>query len=136
VLVVVYSSDGEVLLLQRRAPFAFWQSVTGSLETGESHGDAAARELFEETGLAAGASLEYSGNLRIFDIDPRWRHRYVAGITQNTEYEWRCRVAARIAVRLDADEHVDACWPPIEAAIKRVWSWTNREALESLRAML
>jgi dATP pyrophosphohydrolase len=75
VLVLVYAQSGEVLLLQRRDPFAFWQSVTGSVEHGETHAAAAARELQEETGLQGCGDLVFSGNERVFEIDPRWRHR-------------------------------------------------------------
>jgi len=54
VLVVVYTRAGEVLMLRRTSPRGFWQSVTGSLEWGELPAHAAARELYEETGLRAG----------------------------------------------------------------------------------
>lgn len=132
VLVVVYSTDGQVLLLRRSRPFDFWQSVTGSLQAGESHADAAVRELHEETGLS-GCSLRFSGNERRFTIDPRWRHRYAPGVTENTEFEWRCALAAPATIRLNAREHSEYCWLPFAAAIERVWSWTNRDALTALR---
>ena len=48
VLVAVYSADGHALLLRRSSPFDFWQSVTGSLDSGETHADAARREVIEE----------------------------------------------------------------------------------------
>ncbi len=89
VLVLVYTPQAEVLLLERRRPFAFWQSVTGSLEHGETHAAAAPRELAEETGLGGEGQLSFSGRQRVFEIDPRWRHRYPPGVTHNTEYEYR-----------------------------------------------
>ena len=63
VLVVVYSNDGQALALHRQSPFAFWQSVTGSLQPGETHADAARRELLEETGLSDEGELSFSGGL-------------------------------------------------------------------------
>ncbi|KAB0302453.1 dihydroneopterin triphosphate diphosphatase, partial [Klebsiella pneumoniae] len=33
-LVVLYSGDGGILLIERTHPKGFWQSVTGSLEPG------------------------------------------------------------------------------------------------------
>ncbi len=50
VLVVVHTAD-QVLLLERVRPAGFWQSVTGSLEAGETASQAAIRELGEETGF-------------------------------------------------------------------------------------
>jgi lipoyl(octanoyl) transferase len=54
VSVVPVRSDGRVLLLERTPERGgFWQPVTGRIEEGESPDEAAARELLEETGLAA-----------------------------------------------------------------------------------
>ena len=52
VLVVVHTADGLVLMLERVSPPRFWQSVTGSLEPGESFEAAARRALktIAETG--------------------------------------------------------------------------------------
>lgn len=137
ILVVVYTGEGKVLLLRRSRPFDFWQSITGSLQAGETHAQAAVRELGEETGLAAEeGTLAFSGNERRFTIDPRWRHRYAPGVTENAEFEWRYRLQAPQPVRLNHREHSEYCWEPIDVAIERVWSWTNREALVGLRESL
>lgn len=132
-LVVVYTDDAQVLLLQRRSPFEFWQSVTGSLNPGEKPIDAAQRELTEETGLGAEGELTDTGIRRQFTIDPRWRDRYPPGVTENTEYEWHYRLPAALEIQIDRQEHSSYCWMSIDEAIDAVWSWTNREALEQLR---
>ena len=49
VLVVIYAQNsGRVLMLQRRDDTDFWQSVTGSLEPGETPKETAMREVWEE----------------------------------------------------------------------------------------
>ena len=46
VLVVIYAQNsGRVLMLQRRDDTDFWQSVTGSLESGETPKETAMREV-------------------------------------------------------------------------------------------
>ena len=132
VLVVVHSDDGKVLLLKRTRPFEFWQSVTGSLDVGESHSDAARRELTEETGLTDQGSLRYTGVSRQFVIDPRWRYRFEPGIIENVEFEWRYRLPEPIDIRVDGNEHSEYRWLPIADAIGTVWSWTNGQALRNL----
>lgn len=137
VLVLVYSADGGILLLRRVQPFDFWQSVTGSLQRGERHADAALRELREETGLSARAGeLSFSGTSRVFTIDPRWRDRFAPGVSENVEFEWLFRLPERIDVRIDPAEHSSYRWFSLESAIETVWSWTNREALVELRDRL
>jgi len=136
VLVIVYTDDANVLLLKRSAPFEFWQSVTGSLEVDESTGDAARRELFEETGLAHEGTLYDADRRRRFTIDPRWSKRYAPGVTENTEHEWRFRLRAPLDVQIDDAEHSACQWVSIDEAIDRVWSWTNKEALRVLRTQL
>jgi dATP pyrophosphohydrolase len=73
VLVVVYTDDAQVLLLRRRSPFEFWQSVTGSLNDGEMPAEAAQRELLEETGLKQQGALVDTGISRKFTIGRRDR---------------------------------------------------------------
>lgn len=132
VLVVVYTDDGKALLLRRRRPFDFWQSVTGSLKDGETHRQGARRELLEETGLRDEGRLEYSGISRQFAIDPRWRDRFAAGVVENVEYEWHYRLPAVTDVELDREEHSSCRWLPLAEAAEAVWSWTNRDALWNL----
>lgn len=132
VLVVVYTRDGQVLLLQRIRPFDFWQSVTGSLQPGETHGDAACRELFEETGIRDEGRLRYTGVARQFTIDPRWRDRFEPGVIENVEYEYRYELDTPVTPVLEADEHAGFCWLPKTVAFEKVWSWTNRDAIDAL----
>ena len=133
VLVVVATRQDEVLLLNRSAPFDFWQSVTGSLKPGESHASAARRELHEETGLVDEGCLSYTGITRQFTIDPRWRNRYAPGIVENVEYEWHYVLDAACPVRLSPAEHTSYLWLPRREALATVWSWTNKDALATLR---
>lgn len=128
-LVIVYTDDGQALLLYRHEPFNFWQSVTGSLHDTETHAEAAARELYEETGLTDEGMLAFAGTSRTFVIDPRWRYRFAPGVVENLEFEWRYRLPSSVDVQLDKGEHDEFAWLPIEAAIDKVWSWTNRDAL-------
>jgi dATP pyrophosphohydrolase len=133
---VVYTDAGEVLLLKRRRPFEFWQSITGSLEPDETPFDTARRELREETGLSNQGELRDSGISRTFSIDPRWRNRYAPGVSENTEHEWHYRLDAAIDIEISGAEHAEYCWLDVDAAIETVWSWTNQEALRNLKAQL
>ncbi|MDQ0628694.1 8-oxo-dGTP pyrophosphatase MutT (NUDIX family) [Pantoea agglomerans] len=80
VLVVISARDtGRVLMLQRRDDPTFWQSVTGSLEAGESPLATACREVNEEIGidvLAERLEVEDCQRQIDFEIFPHFRHRY------------------------------------------------------------
>ena len=132
VLVVVYAADAGILLLRRSQPFVFWQSITGSLEPGETPQAAAKRELEEETGLTNEGELLDTGINRRFVIDPRWRDRYAPGVTENLEHAWHYRLARQPEIRIDVAEHSAYRWVAFADAPGMVWSWTNREALDSL----
>jgi len=134
VLVIVYTPDLDVLLIERADYADHWQSVTGSVEIGETLRDAAVRELAEETGIDAAA---YGGvsdwNLsNVFEIFPRWQHRYPPGTTQNTEHVFGLEVPARIPIALAPREHLRHEWLPWQEAAARCFSWSNRAAIEAL----
>ena len=131
VLVVIHTPRLECLLLERLRPAGFWQSVTGSLEWGESAAAAAAREVREETGLDP-AELRDAGVHRSFPIRPEWRAKYAPDARENVEHLWYLAVPAAAEIELNAGEHRRYRWLPIADAIERVTSWTNREALERL----
>jgi dATP pyrophosphohydrolase len=132
VLVVIYTAALECLLLERVVPAGLWQSVTGSLEWGETPAGAAAREVVEETGIDP-KGLRDAGLARRFEIWPEWRHKFAPGVTENLEHVWYLELPAPVPVTLNRQEHRAYRWVALEEAIRAVTSWTNREALERLR---
>ena len=130
VLVVVATGAGEALLLRRRQPADFWQSVTGSLGWDEQADAAAARELREETGIDAVPTA--TGRVNRFPILPAWRSRYHPEVTENEEHVFMVYLPERVAVRLAPEEHGEALWLDRDAAVARASSWTDREALKTL----
>jgi len=130
VLVVVYTKDAQVLMLERVEPNGYWQSVTGSLLDGESFSQAACRELKEETGLLGKLTETHLENT--FPIAPAWRERFAPEVTHNHEKVFALRLDAPCEVSLNPHEHVRQCWMPREQAAARASSWTNRDAILAL----
>lgn len=133
VLVLIHTVDLQVLLLERADKKGFWQSITGSLEDGETPYDAAIREVAEETGLDAtqyGFSDWQTSN--VYEIYPHWRSRYAPGVTQNTEHIFGLELPAPLPVKLAADEHLRYEWVDWREAAIKVFSWTNVLALRKL----
>lgn len=127
VLVVIHTVDGLVLMLSRVHPAGFWQSVTGSLEQGETPQDAACRELFEETGIDA-MPVDRCRHVD-FAISERWLPRYAPGVTSNREHEFSLELERAPPVRLDPAEHVAARWLSRGEALELAFSATNRAAI-------
>ena len=38
----------------------------------------------------------------------------------------------KLDIVLDTAEHSEYCWLPVAEAIEKVWSWTNKDALQML----
>jgi dATP pyrophosphohydrolase len=132
-LVVVYTPELEVLLLERADHPGFWQSVTGSQDDGETLEETALREVAEETGIVARpADLERWNLQNVYEIYPVWRHRYAPGVTHNTEHVFGLRLPGRVEVRLAPREHIASAWVPWREAAERVFSWSNRKAILTL----
>lgn len=133
-LVVVYTQELDVLLLERADFPGFWQSVTGSREADEPLDATATRELAEETGIDAtrhgGVADWHMTN--VYEIYPKWRHRYPPGTTHNTEHVFALQVPEPVAVTLDPREHGAFLWLPWEEAAEKCFSWSNRDAIRML----
>ncbi len=129
---MIYTAGGEFLLLERRRPPGFWQSVTGSLEWGERADDAARREVIEETGITEGflRNLQWT---QVYEILPAFGKKYAPGVTRNLEHAFALKLLRRVPVTLSEREHVQYRWVSAREALAMASSNTNRTIIEQLR---
>lgn len=152
VLVVIYTVDLNILLIERADKPGYWQSVTGSKDKpDEPLFETAVREVWEETGiqiesqeLPAQDALQDAGlrvprkNLQdwqlrnVYEIYPVWRHRYAPGVTRNTEHVFGLLVPDGIEIILSPQEHLHHIWLPYREAADRCFSASNAEAILQL----
>jgi dATP pyrophosphohydrolase len=143
VLVVIYTPELDVLLIERAKQPGFWQSVTGSKDTlDEAWSDTARREVQEETGIVLGTpdvpvyALRDWAIENIYEIYPVWRHRYAPGITHNTERVFGLCVQRDTPITLAPREHTQYAWLPWREAADRCFSPSNAEAIMQLAQRL
>ena len=140
VLVVIFTSALDVLLIKRAdqqpGDADFWQSVTGSKDhCDESFHQTAVREVLEETGIDCGSPPGGGITLtdwhleNIYDIYPRWQHRYPPGVRQNTEHLFGLQVDTDVRVTLNPREHTALKWLPWQQAAQDCYSPSNAEAI-------
>jgi dATP pyrophosphohydrolase len=139
VLVVIHTPALEVLLIERADAPGFWQSVTGSKDAAdEPLVETCMREVAEETGIVIGsaavplAALQDWGLANVYEIYPRWQHRYAPGVTHNTEHVFGLVVPPGTPVRLAPREHLQHMWLPWRDAAERCFSPSNAEAILQL----
>ena len=136
VLVVIHTPERDVLLINRTDAREFWQSVTGSKDDeDEAYELTAVREVAEETGIdCAPGSVLHAGLQdwqleNVYDIYPRWQHRYAPGVTRNTEHVFGLCVPAGTPVMLNPREHTAYRWLPWRTAADACFSPSNAEAI-------
>jgi dihydroneopterin triphosphate diphosphatase len=137
VLVVIYTPDMQVLLMERAnaqgAPTGFWQSVTGSVDVlDEPLVQTANREVAEETGIDGTQSGHVFTDWclkNIYAIYPTWLYRYAPGVTHNTEHVFGLQVPVGTPITLSPREHVAYQWLPYHAAADKCFSSSNAEAV-------
>ncbi len=119
--------------MERADKPGYWQSVTGSIELGETPEQAAVREVKEETGLDALAyNFQDWHTSNVYEIYPHWRYRYAAGVTENIEHLFGLMLPSALPITLAPDEHTQYVWVDWREAAQRVFSWTNVDALKRL----
>lgn len=132
ILVVIYASNtGRVLMLQRRDDTEFWQSVTGSLEDGESPAQTAQREVKEEVGIDIAAEnflLQDCNRCVEFELFAHLRARYAPGVSWNKEH-WFCLAVPEERV-IPLTEHLAYRWLDKTAAAALTKSPSNQQAIE------
>lgn len=135
VLVVIYTPALEVLLIKRADADDFWQSVTGSKDDlQETYEQTARREVFEETGIDCRPGALLADHLQdwalenVYEIYPRWRHRYAPGVQFNTEHLFGLQVPHGTPIKLSPKEHTASQWLPYREAAHRCFSPSNAEA--------
>lgn len=132
-LVVIYTPDLQVLLLERADHPGYWQSVTGSQHQGETLLQTATRETAEETGLDASRYNLTDWQLQNqYEIFEEWRWRYEPGVTHNTEHTFGLRVPEPVPITIAPREHLNYIWLPWQQAADKVFSWSNEQAIRSL----
>ena len=141
VLVVIHSVELDVLLLERADLPGFWQSVTGAKAApSENLRTTACREVAEETGIVVGSGRVADSDLvdwqlrNVYEIFPRWRHRYATGVTHNTEHVYGLRVPPDITLLLAPAEHLRYRWLPWREAAAVCSSASNAAAIRELPA--
>jgi dihydroneopterin triphosphate diphosphatase len=132
VLIVIYTVAGEFLLLERRKPPGFWQSVTGSLEWGETADACARRELIEETGITQGILVNLQWT-QVYEVLPAFGKKYAPGVTRNLEHTFALKLKERVPVTLSDGEHVQYRWLQAAQAIALASSSSNRAVILKLR---
>ena len=132
-LVLIHTEDLQVLIMERADKAGFWQSVTGSLEAGETPRQTAIREVLEETGLNAEQyALQDWQVVNTYEIYPHWRYRYAPNVTTNVEHQFALVLPSALPIRLAPDEHLQYAWVDWREAAQRVFSWTNVDAIKRL----
>lgn len=130
VLVVIYHHPTkQVLMLKHKDDSDFWQSVTGSIEEGESPLDAAKREVEEELGsfISTESLVDCNKSVR-FEIFPQFLTRYPPGTTHSHEYWFLLPLADK--PKLFLTEHDDYQWLDAKSASLLTKSWNNAQAIE------
>lgn len=131
VLVVIYAKDtNRVLMLQRQDDPDFWQSVTGTIESGETPKNTAIRELWEEVRLEISenstALFDCKESIE-FEIFPHFRYKYAPNVTHCLEHWFLLAMEQEFEPVLS--EHLAYQWVSPEQAIQMTKSSNNAEAI-------
>jgi len=113
---------------------AFWQGITGALESGETFLDGAKREVREETGLE-GMDFHFTGFVAHYPIRTAWRAQFGDGPDHVEERAAYGEVAVDAQPRL-SEEHSGWGWFTAEQAMGLLATGHNLESFRSVLGQL
>jgi ADP-ribose pyrophosphatase YjhB (NUDIX family) len=119
----VLRDDAGRILLIRRSDNGYWAVPAGAMEVGESISDCAARELYEETGLQAGAITPYSLYTGPASIHTNmYGHTYQLFIVGFRVDSWAGELLTETDETTDAGYyHADALPEPLAPSVREAW---------------
>lgn len=111
---------------------AFWQGITGGMESGETLEEAALREVYEESGIKISnlLSSEYSYE---YPIKEEWKANYSKDSSFIKEYVYSAQIKEEPVL---SNEHNDFGWFNLDKALELLSFGNNREALLHVEASL
>lgn len=113
---VVDTHDAALLIQPHGYAADNWTLVGGGVEPGETTPQAMRRELAEEVGLVDLLELWQTNDTHRFLFDERTRVRRCLDHDGQSATLFVARVAARIPIRLQAEEVQRHCWVPLAQA--------------------
>jgi 8-oxo-dGTP pyrophosphatase MutT (NUDIX family) len=126
----------EYLLLHRVLPrLAFWQPVTGGVESGETIEDAARREFTEET-VFVPDNFRTIGLTYSFPPDEFFKYVYETPPDEIVVHVFVARVSPDSEPRLDPVEHDQYRWCTFDDALALLHWWDDKEAIKRVEMFL
>jgi 8-oxo-dGTP pyrophosphatase MutT (NUDIX family) len=120
--VIVLDGEGRLLLFQVDDPLdakpPVWITPGGGVEAGETLGEAASRELREETGLIV-SPADLSGPVAV--CSGNWEFRGTPYFSEDWFFAWR-------TITFEPD---DTNWTDLERDVHRAWRWWTPEDLDT-----
>jgi 8-oxo-dGTP pyrophosphatase MutT (NUDIX family) len=128
--------DCEYLLLHRVLPrLAFWQPVTGGVESGETIEQAARRELIEETGFSPD-DLRPIGFTYAFPPDEFFKAVYETLPDEIAVHVFVASARSGSEPKIDPIEHDEYIWCTYGEALDMLYWWDDKELLKQVAAFL
>ena len=130
-MIIYAESTYRILMLQRQDDPDFWQSVTGTIESGETPKNTAIRELWEEVRLEISenspALFDCKESIE-FEIFPHFRYKYAPNVTHCREHWFLLAVKQEFEPILS--EHLAYRWLEAKQAAELTKSPNNAKAIE------
>ena len=123
---IFHTEDREILLLKvEDETVAFWQPITGGIESGESPEEACLREIKEETGLLLACSnLTSLGDFTVKIDENLFIHKNLfLVLTEQKEIQL-------------SDEHVGAQWVALDKVSSQLYWPSNQATFEIISEKL